>query len=68
MCSALYVSRWTLYDDVSSIYDDLTTILHLIGWCWQSYYFPMQNVLKIRFRISSAVVAPVMASSGRKAL
>lgn len=30
-------------------------------------YLPMQNVEKIRFRISSAVVAPVMASSGRSA-
>ena len=31
-------------------------------------YFPMQNVLKIRFRMSSVVVAPVIASSGRSAL
>jgi len=30
-------------------------------------YFPMQNVLKIRFRMSSAVVAPVIPSSGRSA-
>jgi hypothetical protein len=30
-------------------------------------YFPMQNVLKIRFNMSSFVVAPVMASSGRSA-
>ncbi len=35
-------------------------------WLFKSY-FPMQNVAKIRFRISSAVVAPVMASSGRSA-
>jgi len=33
-----------------------------------SPHFPMQNLLKIRFRISSVVVAPVMASSGRRAL
>src|SRR5438105_4810586 len=32
------------------------------------YYFPMQNVLKIRLRMSSVVVAPVMASSGRSPL
>ena len=31
-------------------------------------YFPMQKVLKIKFKISSVVVAPVIASSGRKAL
>jgi hypothetical protein len=31
-------------------------------------YLPMQNVLKIKFKISSVVVAPVIASSGRKAL
>ncbi len=31
-------------------------------------YFPMQNVLKIRLRMSSVVVAPVMASRGRSAL
>ena len=30
-------------------------------------YFPMQNELKIRFRMSSAVVAPVMSSRGRSA-
>ena len=30
-------------------------------------YFPIQNVEKIRLRISSAVVAPVMASMGRSA-
>ena len=33
-----------------------------------SCYFPMQNVLKIKFRMSSVVVAPVIASSGRSAL
>ena len=31
-------------------------------------YFPMQNLLKIRFRMSSLVVAPVISSSGRSAL
>jgi hypothetical protein len=31
-------------------------------------YFPMQKVLKIRLRMSSVVVAPVMASRGRRAL
>src|SRR5580692_3836739 len=31
-------------------------------------YFPMQNVLKIKLRMSSVVVAPVIASSGRSAL
>jgi hypothetical protein len=30
-------------------------------------YFPMQNVLKIKFNMSSVVVAPVIASSGRSA-
>ena len=30
-------------------------------------YFPMQNELKIKFKMSSAVVAPVMSSSGRSA-
>src|ERR1019366_2352104 len=30
-------------------------------------YFPMQKVLKMRFRMSSAVVAPVMASKGLSA-
>jgi hypothetical protein len=30
-------------------------------------YFPIQNVEKMRFRISSAVVAPVIASIGRSA-
>jgi hypothetical protein len=31
-------------------------------------YLPIQNVLKIRFKMSSVVVAPVIASSGRSAL
>jgi hypothetical protein len=31
-------------------------------------YFPMQTVEKMRLRISSAVVAPVMASIGPSAL
>lgn len=30
-------------------------------------YFPMQNVEKMRLRMSSAVVAPVTASMGRRA-
>ena len=30
-------------------------------------YFPMQNVLKIKFNMSSFVVAPVIASNGRRA-
>jgi hypothetical protein len=30
-------------------------------------YFPMQNVLKIKFNMSSFVVAPVIESSGRRA-
>lgn len=33
-----------------------------------AYHFPMQNVLKIKFSMSSVVVAPVTASSGRRAL
>jgi len=39
-------------------YPDSGLLLHL----------PMQKVLKMRFKISSAVVAPVIPSSGRKAL
>jgi hypothetical protein len=35
---------------------------------WSLLYFPMQNVLKIRLRMSSVVVAPVIASRGRRAL
>ena len=35
---------------------------------FRNSYLPMQNVLKIRFRMSSVVVAPVIASSGRSAL
>lgn len=31
------------------------------------FYFPMQNELKIKFNMSSAVVAPVISSSGRSA-
>ncbi len=31
-------------------------------------YFPMQNVLKIKLRMSSAVVAPVISSNGRNEL
>jgi|GEM_PF-1011910 len=46
--------------------------------CWQvtvgglhpkrNPHFPMQKVLKIKFRMSSVVVAPVTSSSGRSAL
>lgn len=32
------------------------------------YYLPIQNVEKMRWRISSAVVAPVIASMGPSAL
>jgi hypothetical protein len=32
------------------------------------YYFPIQNVLKMRLRMSSVVVAPVISSRGRSAL
>src|SRR5260370_39021435 len=35
---------------------------------WNSSYLPMQKVLKIRFRMSSVVVAPVIASRERRAL
>ena len=31
-------------------------------------YFPMQKVLKIRFKMSSVVVSPVIESSGRREL
>ncbi len=31
-------------------------------------YLPMQQLLKMTFRMSSAVVAPVISSSGRSAL
>ena len=31
------------------------------------FHFPIQNVEKMRFRMSSAVVAPVTASIGRRA-
>jgi len=36
-------------------------------WPFADGYLPMQKVEKIRFRISSAVVAPLMPSSGRSA-
>ena len=36
------------------------------GWC--GGYFPIQKVEKMRFSISSAVVAPVIASIGRNEL
>jgi len=35
---------------------------------FRRHHFPMQNELKIRLRMSSAVVAPVISSSGRRAL
>ena len=31
-------------------------------------YFPIQKLLKMRFRMSSAVVSPVIESSGRRTL
>ncbi len=33
----------------------------------EGYYFPMQKVPKIKLRMSSVVVAPVISSSGRRA-
>ena len=45
-------------------------------WFWPGYgyfhcnlqnYFPIQKVVKIRLRMSSAVVAPVIASTGASA-
>jgi len=42
--------------------------LHFFGYPRTSHYFPMQKVEKIRFRISSAVVAPVNASRLRSAV
>jgi len=41
--------------------------LHLIGPYPTLLYFPMQKVLKIKLRMSSVVVAPVISSSGRRA-
>src|SRR6266700_5857122 len=35
--------------------------------CLADTYFPIQELLKIRFRMSSVVVSPVMASSGGSA-
>ena len=46
---------------------------HSIAKTWDSggheadRYFPIQNVEKMRFKMSSAVVAPVIASMGRRA-
>jgi hypothetical protein len=37
------------------------------GFCGHATYLPMQKVPKIRFRMSSVVVAPVISSSGRRA-
>ena len=42
-------------------------LLLLFGWYCTLLYFPMQKVLKIRFRMSSLVVAPVISSRGRRA-
>jgi len=42
--------------------------LDLDGPLWTWHYFPMQKVLKIRLRMSSFVVAPVISSRGRSAL
>jgi hypothetical protein len=36
------------------------------GQRWTPLYFPMQKVPKMRFRMSSVVVAPVISSRGRK--
>jgi hypothetical protein len=44
------------------------TMLDLVGFDGIQVYFPMQNLLKIKFRMSSVVVAPVISSSGRRAL
>ncbi len=44
------------------------TMLDLVGFDGIQVYFPMQNLLKIKFRMSSFVVAPVISSSGRRAL
>jgi hypothetical protein len=33
----------------------------------EQFHFPIQKLLKIKFRMSSVVVSPVMASSGRSA-
>ena len=55
-------------DRISIITNDLFFVIRFRGSPRKLFYFPMQNVLKIRFRMSSTVVAPVMASSGRKAL
>lgn len=40
----------------------------LEGTSWTWFYLPMQKVLKMRFRMSSLVVAPVISSRGRRAL
>ena len=34
---------------------------------WTAVHFPIQKLLKIKLRMSSVVVSPVMASSGRSA-
>src|ERR1700676_3167641 len=44
-----------------------TSVEHALACSSRVFYFPMQNVEKIRFNISSAVVAPVIASIGRNA-
>jgi hypothetical protein len=54
----------TLYAGFSISY---SSIVHFIGPYRTLLYFPMQKVLKIRLRMSSVVVAPVISSSGRRA-
>src|SRR5258708_7923726 len=45
----------------------LAFLLPLMDKSFGFFYFPIQKLLKIKFRISSVVVSPVMASSGRRA-
>jgi hypothetical protein len=47
--------------------EGFTDMVNIFACQDRTSHFPMQNVEKIRFRISSAVVAPVIASIGRKA-
>ena len=54
----------TLYAWISRLY---SSILHLMGHRCTLLYFPMQKVPKIKFRMSSVVVAPVISSRGRRA-
>jgi len=64
------------YKDVRLIFAAERPSLHSPGGQSPTYssarrssgtYFPMQNFAKMRFRMSSAVVAPVMASMGESA-